>query len=286
MKICLPGNCQAQHMEMMLHIGNQELEISRLPPVFLMQTSDKDAVYAKFRDADIILTQRISHEYNIDWMVSSEVKREFGVDKVVVWPNIYFDGYFPGIQYVYLANWGKLPSPLGEYHFEQVRAAHAAGKTVEQAVDAFAGEALFETTPDPIGGSLDQLRARETEVDVPISDAIESALIQSRQFYTPNHPVNGLLGVMLQRLAARAGVKFDCDRAIGAPYKLDEYYIAASPAIVGRFHLPFDHRTVHRGREIVAIGPFTVTLGGIRDYDSLTLVEAFYRLYDAVRKHT
>jgi hypothetical protein len=152
-------------------------------------------------------------------------------------------------------------------------------------VEDFAGERLFESSPNPIGGSLDQLRAREADVDVPISDAIADCVAAQRQFYTPNHPVNALLGVMLQRLTARAHIKLDADRASGAPYKLDECYIAASPAIVNRFKLPFDHRTVYRGRQIVAVEPHTVTLGGVFDYDSHSLVEAFYRIYDVVRKH-
>jgi hypothetical protein len=93
MKVCIAGNCQAQHMEMMLHFANPEIEIGKLAPVFLMQNSDRDAVYAKFSEADVIFTQRISNEYNLDWISSSELRREFG-DKVSVWPNIYFDGYF------------------------------------------------------------------------------------------------------------------------------------------------------------------------------------------------
>lgn len=270
---------------MMLGVANQNVQINRLPPVFMMQDADKDAVYSHLRSADAIFAQRISREYGIDWVASDEVRREFG-DKVTVWPNIYFDGYFPGVQYVYLSKWGKLLSPLGEYHFEQVRAAHAAGKTVDEAVEAFAGEALFGASPDPFGGSLDQLRAREVDVDAPISDAIEESVAESRQFYTPNHPVNGLLAKMLERLAARAGVPLDSAKAAGAPYRLDECYIATSPAIVSRFGLPFDQTTVYRGREVISVEPHTVTLGGPRDYDSGSLVEAFYKLYDAVRAHS
>ena len=284
MKICIPGNCQAQHMEMMLHLANPDLEIIRLEPVFLMKQEGRDATYAKFRQADAILTQRISHEYNLDWVTSATLRQEFG-DKVIVWPNIYFDGYFPGVQYVYLANWGKLASPLNEYHFEQIRAAHAAGKSVDQAVEAFAGEELFNTTPDPISGSLDQLRAREAEVDIPISDVIAGSLAENRQFYTPNHPVNHLLGVMLQRLTARLEIRFDLNRAENAPYRLDECYIAASTAIVKRFHFPFDHQAVYRGRQILGFEPYKVALGDPCDYDSHSLVTAYYRLYDHVREH-
>ena len=38
MKICIAGNCQAQHMEMMLGVGNGDLEVKRLPPVFMIAT--------------------------------------------------------------------------------------------------------------------------------------------------------------------------------------------------------------------------------------------------------
>jgi hypothetical protein len=129
---------------------------------------------------------------------------------------------------------------------------------------------------------LSRLRAREGEVDVKISDVIADEHAAARQFYTPNHPVNALLARMLGRLTERSGLAFDADRAIAAPYRLDECYIAASPAIVRRFDLPFDRETVYRGREIVSIEPYAVTLGGPRDYDLRTMVEAFYRLYDAV----
>jgi hypothetical protein len=249
-----------------------------------MQQSDKDNVYASFESADLVFMQRVSKEYDIDWIGSNEVRSTFG-EKVTVWPNIYFDGYFPGVQYVYLNRWGKLLSPLGEYHFEQVRASHRNGKTIEEAVDSFAGERLFESAPDPIGESLDRLRSRETDVDVPISDVIADSHAAARQFYTPNHPVNGLLGTMLKRLTERAGIAFDAERAVAAPYRLDECYIATSPAIVRRFDLPFDRETIYRGRDVLAVEPYQVRLGEVRDYDLLSLVEAFYRLYDVVSRH-
>jgi hypothetical protein len=284
MKICIAGNCQAQHMEMMLGVGNGRVEVKRLPPVFMMRESDKDEVYGSFESADLVFMQRVSKEYDIDWIGSDVVRDTFG-DKVTVWPNIYFDGYFPGVQYVYLNRWGKLLSPLGEYHFEQIRASHRSGRSVEDALASFAGEQLFDTAPDPIGESLDRLRSRECDVDVPISDVIEDCHAASRQFYTPNHPVNGLLGTMLKRLTERAGVAFDAERAIAAPYRLDECYIAASPAIVRRFDLPFDRETIYRGREVLSIEPYQVKLGDVRDYDLLSLVEGFYRLYDIVARH-
>jgi hypothetical protein len=285
MKICISGNCQAQHMEMMLGVSNRDLEILRLPPVFLMSQADKDRVYATMDSADAVYMQRVSNEYGIDWIASDEIRRCFG-EKVSVWPNLYFDGYFPGVKYIYLSGWGKLLSPLGEYHFDQIHAAHGRGLSIDEAVERFAGEALFETAADPIGQSLDRLRSREADVDVAISDVIAAEYARERLFYTPNHPVNMLLARMLQRLTERSGIAFDAELAAGAPYRLDECYIAASPAVVNRFALPFDRAAVYRGREVATVERHSVTLGGPRDYGVRDLVEAFYRLYDGVAAHS
>src|ERR1700755_1846418 len=144
MKVCIFGNCQAQHLEMMLGIAGENVELIRLKPVFEMQHADKEYVYAQFASADVIFSQRITDEYNIEWSASTAIRKAFG-QKVVVWPNIYFDGYFPGVQYVYLDKWGKLLSPLGDYHFSQIRTAYAAGKTVSDALEDYSGERLFQT---------------------------------------------------------------------------------------------------------------------------------------------
>lgn len=285
MKVCILGNCQAQHLEMMLSVACPQAQVERLPPVFMLRNDEKDSIHSRLHGADVIFAQRISREYNIDWIASDEVRSEFG-EKSFIWPNVYFDGYFPGVQYVYLPKWGKLLSPLGEYHFDQIRSAHTAGKTVDEAVEAFSGDRLFDSAPRPFDESLDQLRARETDVDTPISDVIADQASAQRLFYTPNHPVNGLLARMLGRLSEKAGLAIAIDKAEAAPYRLDELSIATSEAIVRRFSLPFDHAAVYRGREIVAVEPHTITLGEPRDYDARSLTEAFYRLYDAVGKHS
>ncbi|AMJ61177.1 WcbI family polysaccharide biosynthesis putative acetyltransferase [Bosea sp. PAMC 26642] len=282
MKICILGNCQAQHMEMMLATARRDIEVVRLDPVFMMTAEHKDGVYAKLAEADFVFAQRISDEFKMDWLSSAEIKKSFG-DKVTIWPNIYFDGYFPGVQYIYLGGWGKLLGPLGDYHFEQISAAHQRGATIAEAQEAFSEEPLFQKAPDPFGRSLGQLRARETDVDVPISDFIGDHLAAQRLFYTPNHPLNDLLGEMLRRLTERVGLEFEVDKAVAAPYRLDECYIPASPAIVRKFGLPFDGEPAYRGRTVLSIADHKVELGEIQVYSVEALTEAFYRVYDVVR---
>lgn len=280
-KVCILGNCQAQHLEAMLASSNPDIQVTRLEPVFMMGAAHREPVYEKLAAADFIFAQRISDEFKMEWLASAEIRKTFGA-KVVVWPNIYFDGYFPGVNYVYHGGWGKLLSPLVEYHFTQVMAAHKAGHSIDMAVDAFSGEGLLVVTPDPFGNSLAQLREREAETDVIISDFIAVRATAQRLFYTPNHPMNDLLGEMLRRLAERVGLEADIALSIAMPYRLDDVYIAASPAVIRKYGLGFDHDARYRGREIISVQENAVTLGGARDYDVLQLVEAYYRLYDQV----
>lgn len=280
-KVCILGNCQAQHLETMLKMSRPDVEVLDLEPVFMMTAEHHAAVYDKLGMADLIFAQRISNEFKLDWLSSEHVRAAFG-SKVTVWPNVYFDGYFPGVNYIYHGSWGKLLSPLLEYHFEPLTAAFEAGLSVEQAIDRFAGEGLLAATPDPFGASLAQLHARESDVDVAISDHLALRIGRERCFYTPNHPTNELLGELLSRLLVHVGQASDVTRGVAMPYRLDEVYIATSPAVVGRYDLPFDRETRYVGREILGVEGSSVKLGGARVYDLTALTEAFYRLYDNV----
>jgi Polysaccharide biosynthesis enzyme WcbI len=243
--VCILGNCQAQHLEAMLATTRNDLKILRLDPVFAMTNDHHGPVYEKLAAADLVFAQRISDEYKMDWLSSAAIRAQFG-GKVVVWPNIYFDGFFPGIGYIYLAGWGKLLSPLLEYHFTPLLNAFKAGKSVAEAVEQFAGGGIFATWHDPFEMSLDQLRAREADTDVAISDFIGEQMRTERHFYTPNHPENSLLGEMLRRLMAATGMSGDVAAGVAMPYRLDEVYIAASPGVVARYGLPFDTQTRYR----------------------------------------
>jgi hypothetical protein len=280
-KVCFLGNCQAQHLEMMIRIADPEITLERLKPVFLMTAADREPVYAALKNADIIFAQRIAQEFGQSWLASAEVRATFGA-KTIVWPNIYFDGIFPGIQYIYMTGGVKLVGPLGDYHFSQIARCFQAGESVEAALDAFVGDRLYEIFPDPVGESLQRLREREGDADLAISDHIAERFALDRCFYTPNHPTNEVLGEMLRRMGARAGLRLDVEKAANAPYRLDEIYVATSRAIVRKMRLPYDHEPSYLGREVLAIDGLNVTLGKPKTYSPEELTAAYYDLYERV----
>jgi hypothetical protein len=160
--------------------------------------------------------------------------------------------------------------------------AFRAGKSVDEAIGSYAGNGIFETTPDPFAASLGQLREREKDTDVPISDFIEANAKSRRYFYTPNHPTNELLGEMLRRLVNAAGLDADIAAGVAIPYRLDEIYIAASQGVVSRYNLDFDTEARYRGRDVIGVDGTNVQLGGVREYSLRELTEAFFHLYEPV----
>jgi hypothetical protein len=254
------------------------VQVERLPPNFQMREADRQTVLATLAQADLIFAQRVSAGFQLPWLTPASLKQAFG-GIVWIWPNIYFDGYTPGVEYLYLANWGKLSSPLEDYHLREVAEAYRAGASPKEAAQRLIASAAGPL--DPFVASLAELRKRELETDIPISDWLAQEVSEHRCFYTPNHPYNKILAEMGRRLAAAGDIPFDATQAAESfAARLDRIYIPALPAVVRRHALRFDHVPLYRGLEVTDVAPGNITLGAPRCYDLATLIDRFYRIYD------
>jgi hypothetical protein len=278
-KLVISGNCQAQLLEGMFATAAPDVSLTRLEPVFKMREERKEQVLQAMSDADFIFMQRTSKNFFLPWLTPGALRAAFGA-KCIVWPNIYFDGYFPDTGYIYKHGIGKLVSPLEDYHLAPLIAARRLGMDVAGAVrqierfDA-AGGACFEA-------SFAELERREQDVDVPISDFLRAEAARRRIVYTPNHPYNDVLAEIGARLARKAGIAFDQDAASRFSYRLEHIYLATFPSIVHELSLPFDAATVFRGVEVSEVAPDRITLGARRDYSLPELVEAYWRIYETI----
>ncbi len=278
--IVVLGNCQAQMLESIISHISRDVTVKRLPPVFEMTEQDRPTVVAAFEKADHIFAQRIADDYHLEWVRSAYLRDNFP-HKTLVWPNIYFDGYFPDAQYIYRDPYGKVQGPLDDYHLRRVFEAHKAGRTVASAIESIVrGDPKSDT--NAFEKSFHQLILREKEVDVIISDFVRSEVGRRRSFYTPNHPFNFLLIEMARRLAERVDLLFSMERAEAFPYSLDQIYIPIYPSIRMLYSITFGEPDSYLGRKVEAITPNSIQLGAAQHYTPIELVEEFYRLYDVV----
>lgn len=279
-RVLVLGNCQAQMLEALFSIAAPDCKIHKLPPTYQMREEMRGEVLAALNNADVIFAQRVAPDYHLQWLTPTFLKEHFR-GRIWIWPNIYFDGYMPGVQYVYLKDWGKLQSPLEDYHFRELVEFFRLGVPAADAV-------VRLTSVDVVGeqdyfsASLEQLRSREADVDIPISDFLEGNVALKRCFYTPNHPYNFVLTEMATRLARQAAITFRPDVAASLRWRLDKIYIPAYPRVVARYGLKFDRLLIYRGLNVLGIRDKVVELGEPRSFHLRELVDQFYLVYEGV----
>jgi hypothetical protein len=276
-KIVIIGNCQAQFLEGLFSTAST-LEVDRVAPNFELTEAAREGVSDKLSHASAIFIQRTSDDFGLEWLRSRGVSNDYA-GKTWVWPNIYFDGYFPNTRYIYLNKWGKLLSPLEDYHLSPVLEAWKAGQTVAQAVARLQEDRC--NVADPFETSFAQLRGREKDCTVSISDHLEVAVRKSKCFYTPNHPHTALLIEMARRLAVAAEIPFDIAKASSWPYELDRIDLPTFEWVRKQYQLGFEPSSLYKGRAIDEIGDHAINLGETKLYTTEEVVEALYRIYQA-----
>lgn len=206
MKVAIAGNCQAETLRWMSTVADKRLQVEQLPAYHELTAETEPLVHAAFEDAEAIFAQRVAEDFYIESLRPSRLKERYG-DKCSLWPNIYFDGYFPGLRYLYRLDGHKVVGPLGDYHFQQIIDGWVARKSNPQIL-----ESLLSTQgwpwceADPAEQSLNQLRRREQDCDVIISDHIARNFRTRKLMHSMNHPVNSVLMVLFDRLMERHGL--------------------------------------------------------------------------------
>lgn len=294
MRVVLLGNCQVPILAEALRLATpgieitQALEIYRLAPgqaPEAQRAAEAAETQRVIEAADLILTQRImpvaATRYDLP-LLATQTLRAFRPDRVVVFPTLNFTGFTPDVRHLRRDNGPILAGPLGNYHYDRVLSAYRQGVPATEAARLLDGEALLDAMPDPFAAALEQLRMREVAVDVTISDLVADIATRHRHFYTPGHPSNLLLLHLAMRIAARAGLPFDAGAAGGVKTALDGIDLPGYPAIMRRYGLRPEPRRTFRGTQVVHASPEGVKHQGVVWYEPLPLIEAFYRVYDAV----
>jgi hypothetical protein len=251
-------------------------EVTRLPPVFEMTEAQRDHVLQAITEADFVFSQRTSNDFRLAWLTPAALREQLQ-RKVLIYPNVYFDGYFPRTQYVYRPSVGKLLSPLEDYHLAPLITAYRHGANIRDAVELLLKDS--NDPADPFEASFRELESREQDTDVAISDFLREEAGKRRCVYTPNHPLNYVLAELGARLARLAGLPYDSDAAARIAYRLDRIYISCFPYIVRNRSLSFDQLTIFQGLEVLEISPQVIRLGEPRQYQLDELVQTFWQIY-------
>lgn len=280
--VCFVGNCQAQAMTSIAQHLQFDIRAVPLPPVYDIEAFRTSENERAIREADFVFGQRVSEDYAIDFVRPSELKNAFG-SKSLIWPNIYFDGYFPEIGYIY-TNTGKMTGPLSEYHFSSIRREWEKGRTVGDVTRDFLAGNIEGMHPHPVEHSLDMLRSRETGLDIKVSDYVANRFRSRKMFYSMNHPDNPTLLEVMSRLFSTAGIDIDysnTDALESFPYTLNAVDIPCLPFIRERYRMLFDQPEGVLGNVVRIDADY---IGETREpllYDWAGVIKSYFEVYDA-----
>jgi len=208
--VMIYGNCQVMSLNTLLAGSNEFLKsfiILSIPPVQSLEGEErKEGINVGLLKSIDMLIYQIVRENNKFSSMLSTVQLMSGVRRdciCVSIPNVYYCGYFP--QYM-VNRYNKMQDqyangimPYGDVNIEKMYLEEK--KCAEEIIQEILDESFYSA--DELQKihieSINELKLREQECDVIISDVITERYTEERLFYTPNHPTNKLLAIVLER---------------------------------------------------------------------------------------
>ncbi len=261
MNISLVGNCQTRSILSILSFvfPTAKFDVIDFADARLSSKEARAGFADRLGNADLIITQPNSFEF----VAADEVKRKFP-EKTIVIGNFYFRGYHPDL--CFFGETSQRSGELGGYHSWVLLASYLRGQSPQQALKNFSAEWYeAEGLLDGWKTSVDELRRRDVNADVPIADLVDYSSRMTYSFFTINHPRLFLVAEHLREALGQMWPKGIDASALPDP--LYDRAIACVPdSIAEALQLPF--RTPQQWK-----------IGG-KWIDLAEVVNIYYRLYE------
>ncbi|HDY93958.1 MAG TPA: glycosyltransferase family 61 protein [Pseudoalteromonas sp.] len=257
-KVVVVGNCQARPIATLLETMSNEIEITKVAIVHLLNSDQESEYRSFFEDADYIIAQLVAPNYPCEFVQTSLLEQSYG-DKLVKIVNIFLLDHTPYLSGL-PADWRNKKTPLGDYHFPILFEQWKKGASIKEAASLLR-ESYINVSYGMVNesSSLFELQTREKKVDVKISDFLLKS--KERLFYTYNHPKDTLLFEYAKRILNLLGMNI-------------EYHDGQSKGFLDKIH-PFFERDLHgykqRGVSLI--------------YTTEELVSNFYQFYSSVSNY-
>lgn len=200
-QIIVLGNCQARPVA--TYLNEMTGGVSQYTPLIAhLSNSEQEADDFRILDAaDLILTQPIEDTFKASHLATSLLKMRYP-NNVITWPNLFFIGQTPDIISLRDELGKVINGPLESYQSAGVVNCWQNGMNADQAIEFLRNELPFpaDVLKKAIVLSWENLSTRESQLDVRITDFIESRIERERLFFTFNHPSSRLLIEISERL--------------------------------------------------------------------------------------
>jgi hypothetical protein len=219
-KAVVISNCQAQPLSAWLTLfsANTVFEVFS---IHLLKPQSRESEIAKFVDRakleyQLILTVNLSSEFGA--LETGKIAQTFYGLPVIRISNIYFSGLHPDLMYI--GGLGKrVTGPLIDYHSKIAVHGYLRDLSIEKTTTLYTETTYCELRfYEEMSLSLETLKTRDSQVDIPISNLLPDYLQRALCFFSVNHPTSALLApychhiirsLAAQGLGSPSGVPLD-----------------------------------------------------------------------------
>lgn len=279
-RVAVVANCQARPLAALMTQLAPNVEVTGIGIVHLLRDEQQDEYRPMFESADVIVAQQVATNYPCHFVRTDALRERYG-SKVLSIVNLYYAGYNPELVYV---RGLRTPAngPLGEYHIAELLRGWAEGisidETLERMTDVAWNDAIYADAPRR---SLAELARRERSADVEITSYLTDHLAEQKLFHTMNHPSNRLLLEYAKRIVTKMGETESAPVTPPAAEMLGQFRLPLNPGARRWLSLQFEDETDYVGHAQVASEDGRLRFRGRGVYSARSLVETFYRAYDA-----
>lgn len=280
-KIVVIANCQARPIAKYINELSEECEVIEVGIVHLLDDDKKEYFQSKFEEADFIVAQQVSANYPCQFVTTKRLMEKYS-SKVISIVNLYFSGYNPELRYIRIPGHGTLKGPLGDYHIETFISGWKKGLSVEDTIALYNNvdhhEAVYKKSIDD---SLKELRKREAETELNISDYIQENLSRKKLFHTMNHPSEALLVKYSEMILEKIGVNYKKSQP-NVPMKesLGVFRLPTNPYIATLISDDEQSIEFFKGFDTEVSNSGDVKTIKKLEYDLKGIIEAFYEVYN------
>ncbi len=215
------GNCQAEPVAKLMRMNNplfkEKYEVHDV--IALHRITDLDTFLERCGGCDILLTQPFKQIHGSNFNL--EDLRKTSGKQTVVYPNLYFEGYYPFYGYLRSTRKKTLKPIHGDYVNFLLLALYLNKTTRNQIVGAY--NAVIEKSAvffqKHARQSLATLRSRDTECNFGVADFIEEHYQSILLFKTINHPTRAALDYVVEKLFEQLGCAGSVDNVPLNPLK-------------------------------------------------------------------
>lgn len=230
-KILYYGNCQPNAIkELLVNVFN-EYDVTVI--FCWVDTISKDYILEKVREADIIITQPIHHNYRgTDYLHTEFILENANMNtEIFIFPSLHFEFYYFDYKYKLLKDNVLLKDP-SDYHYHGLINIFKDSKNTDVYLNEYVNNInlkSYQELENMANNSINELRKREQEMIsyhnvhkncniIIVSDYIKENYKKELLFYSINHPTK----YILQYIAKYIINKLSLEDKIN--YNIDPFY--------------------------------------------------------------